>query len=238
MNYSKEFKKYAMNHLKIDSKLVEASMTPMILEERELRVTQMSVFDRMMMDRILWLYGPVDDRMASIVQAQLLFLDSLETKDITLQISSPGGSVLAGLSIIDVMNYIKSDVSTINLGLCASMGSVLLSSGTKGKRNALISSKTMIHHVSSGTEGVIDDQRISIMEAEKYNYLLIKKLAINTGKSFEELHDVSKRDKWFNSDQALEYGFVDGIIGLDKNQSITKLMEGFDEYYQKEVLKK
>jgi len=238
MNYSKEFKNYATKHLSLNTQLVEASMTPMILEERELRVTQMSVFDRMMMDRILWLYGVVDDRMASIVQAQLLFLDSIETKDITLQISSPGGSVLSGLAIIDVMNYIKSDVSTINLGLCASMGSVLLSSGTKGKRNALINSKTMIHHVSSGTEGVIDDQRITLMETERYNFILFKMLANNCGKTFDEIHDISRRDKWFNSDQAKDYGFVDNIIGLDKNKSITELMEGFDEYYEKEVLKK
>lgn len=233
MNYGNEFKKFATKHLGMNTQLVEASMTPMILEERELRVTQMSVFDRMMMDRILWLYGGVDDRMASIVQAQLLFLDSVETKDITLQISSPGGSVPAGLAIVDVMNYISSDVSTINLGMCASMGSVLLASGKKGKRNALINSKTMIHHISSGTEGVIDDQRISIMEAEKYNYILFKMMAKSCGKTFEQIHEDSKRDRWFNSDQSLEYGFVDNIIGLDKNDSISTLMEGFDDYFKK-----
>jgi len=218
--------------------MVKANMTPYIIEERQMNITQLSVFDRLMIDRILFLSGVVDDRMCDIVQAQLMFLDSVETKDITMQMSTPGGSVLSGLAIKDVMDYIGSDVATINMGLAASMGSILLSSGAKGKRSSLINSRVMTHHVSSGTQGVIDDQRITLMESEKYNYLLFKVLAKNCGKTFEEVHDISKRDKWFNSDEALQFGLIDEIIGLDKKESITDMMEGFDDYYQKYVLNK
>jgi len=239
-----EFRNFAVKHLGKSGTLVDDvmkhqvnSMTPYILEERELRVTQMDVFSRLMIDRIIWVSGVVDDRMSDIIQAQLLFLDSVEDKDVTLQLNTPGGSVLHGLGIRDVMNYIESDTKTVNLGMCASMGSILLSSGTKGKRTSLIYSRVMTHHVSSGTQGVVDDQRISMLESEKYNYLLFKILAENTGKSFEEIHDLSNRDKWFNSDEALEYGLIDEIIGLDKHNSITEMMVGFDDYYDKYVMK-
>lgn len=247
MNHGKEFRDYAVKHLNLSGNTtdqvinhqVDASLTPMILEERELRVTQMSVFDRLMMDRILWLSGGVDQRMASVVQAQLMFLDSVDNKkDIVMHLDTPGGSVLSGLGIRDVMNWINCDVATVNLGMCASMGSVLLSSGTKGKRSSLIFSKVMTHHVSSGTQGVIDDQRITIMESEKYNYILFKILAENCDKTFEEVHDLSSRDKWFNSEEAKDFGLIDEIIGLDNSKSINQYMEGFDSYYTKEVLKK
>ena len=136
------------------------------------------------------------------------------------------------------MNYIKPDVATINLCMAASMGSVLLSSGAKGKRSSLISSRVMLHHVSSGTQGTVDDQRITLMESEKYNFLLFKILSKNCGKTFEQVHDDSMRDRWFNSSEALEYGLIDEIIGLEKAPSIDSLMEGFDDYYEKYVFKK
>lgn len=245
MDYGKDFKKFALSEgvssMSLDhySKQVEASRTPYILEEREMRMTQMDVFSRLLMDRQLFITGPVDQTMADVTQAQLLFLESLDpNRDITMLISSPGGSVLAGLSIIDTMNYIKPDVATINLGLAASMGSCLLSSGTKGKRSSLISSRVMLHHVSSGTQGVIDDQRVSLMESEKYNYLLFQILSKNCGKSFEQVHDDSMRDRWFNSKEALDYGLIDEIIGLEKSPGIDNLMEGFDKYYDKYVMKR
>ena len=245
MDYGKDFKKWALSkgissmNLDYYNQQVEASRTPYILEEREMRMTQMDVFSRMLMDRQLFITGGVDQNMADITQAQLLFLESLDSnRDITMLISSPGGSVLAGLSIIDTMNYIKPDVATINLGMAASMGSCLLSSGTKGKRSSLISSRVMLHHVSSGTGGVIDDQRVTLMESEKYNYLLFQILSKNCGKSFEQVHDDSMRDLWFNSQEALEYGLIDEIIGLDKSPGIDQLMEGFDTYYDKYVLKR
>jgi ATP-dependent Clp protease protease subunit len=212
--------------------------TPYILEEREMRVTQMDVFSRLLKDNIIWLSGPVDQYMSDIVQAQLLFLDSVKQQDITLYINSPGGSVLAGLAIIDVMNYIKSDIATVNIGMAASMGSVLLSSGTKGKRASLVYSKVMTHQVSHGTSGLIEETRISQLEAEKYNYLLFKILARNCGKTFEEMLNTSRRDNWLNSKQALDFGIIDEVIGLENNESIDSQLEGFEEYYEKEVLSK
>ncbi len=245
MNFEKEFKDYATKHLNINgstvdgviSHQVESSMTPYILEERQMNVTQLDVFSRLMKDRILFLSGVVNDRMSSVVNAQLLFLDSMEKKDISVYLSSPGGSVLSGLSMVDVMNYIPSDVATINLGLAASMGSILLGAGTKGKRSCLKYSKVMIHQVSSGSSGHVADNRINQMESEKYNYLLFKILAKNCNKSFDEMLELARRDRWFNSSEALELGIVDEIIGVNKPEdSITTLLDGFDEYYNKEVL--
>ena len=246
MDYNKEFRKYATKHLNLNPLTVDgviehqvsSSMTPYILEERSLNVTQMDVFSRLMRDRILFLEGVVDDRMSSVSIAQLLFLDSAEKKDITLYIDSPGGSVKSGLSIVDVMNYIKSDVATINTGMCASMGSVLLSSGTKGKRYSLIYSKVMTHMVSSQYGGNIQDTTISHLESHKYNYILFKLLAKNCGKTFDEMLESSRNDKWFNSSEALNYGLIDNVIGLDKGKSIDNMMEGFDDYYTKEILKR
>jgi ATP-dependent Clp protease protease subunit len=244
INYEKEFKKYAMSegisslNLHYYQQNLEGSLTPYILEEREMRVTQMDVFSRLLRDRIIWVSGVVNQHMCDVTQAQLMFLDSVDNRDITMHINSPGGSVLHGLGIVDVMRYIKSDVCTINTGIAASMGSVLLSSGTKGKRSSLNFSKVMIHQVSSGTQGHIEDNRISQMESEKYNYILFKILAENSGKSFEEVLESARRDHWLNSQEALNFGFIDEIIISDKTSSITKLMEGFDDYYAKEILKK
>ncbi len=242
MNYEKDFKKYALSegisslNLHYYQQQIEGSMTPYILEEREMRVTQMDIFSRLMRDRILWVAGVVNDNMSTVVQAQLMYLDSVEQRDITMHIDSPGGSVKSGLSMVDVMRYIKSDVATINTGMAASMGSILLSSGTKGKRSSLNFSKVMIHQVSSGAQGHVQDNRISQMESEKYNYILFKMLAENSGKSFDEVLESARRDKWLNSQEALDFGFIDEIIISDKTSSITTLMDGFDEYYQREIL--
>jgi ATP-dependent Clp protease protease subunit len=244
MDYGKDFKKFAlsegissltMHHYEENLK---NSLTPYILEEREMRVTQMDVFSRLLRDRIIWVSGVVNQHMCDVTQAQLMFLDSTENKDITMHINSPGGSVLHGLGMVDVMRYIKSDVATINTGMAASMGSILLSSGTKGKRSSLNFSKVMIHQVSSGAQGHVEDNRISQMESEKYNYILFKMLAENSGKSFEEVLESARRDKWLNSQEALEFGFIDEIITSEKGSSIVQLMDGFDDYYTKEILKK
>ena len=239
-NLGKDFKKYALSE-GIGSLALhnyEMSMTPYILEEREMRVTQMDIFSRLMRDRILWVAGPVNDQMSTIVQAQLMFLDSVDKKDITMHVDSPGGSVKSGLSMVDVMHYIKSDVATINTGMAASMGSILLSSGAKGKRSSLRFSKVMIHQVSSGAQGHIADNRINQMESEKYNYILFKMLANNCGKTFDEVLDGARRDHWFNSDEALQFGIIDEIIGLDTTDSMSTLLDGFDAYYNKEVFGK
>ena len=235
-----DFKKFA-NGFGINSLALHdyQNITPMIIEEREMRIAQMSVFDRMMMDRIIWLSAPIDETVTSIIQAQLMFLDSLDNKDIKIHMFSPGGGVQAGLGIRDIMNYIKSDVATVNMGMCASMGSVLLSSGTKGKRSSLIYSKVMTHMVSSVASGNIQDTRVSQMEAEKFNYILFKILAENAGVSFEEMFEMSRVDKWFTSDEAKKIGLIDEIIGVNEdNKSITNMMGGFDEYYAAEVANK
>jgi ATP-dependent Clp protease protease subunit len=244
MDYGKDFKKYALSegltsmNLHYYEQQIEASMTPYILEEREMRVTQMDIFSRLMRDRILWVAGVVNDQMSTVVQAQLMYLDSVEKRDITMHVDSPGGSVKSGLSMVDVMRYINSDVATINTGMAASMGSILLSSGTKGKRSSLNFSKVMIHQVSSGAQGHIADNRISQMESEKYNYILFKMLAENSGRDFQYVLEAARRDKWLNSQEALDFGFIDEIILSDKTSSITTLMDGFDEYYNSEVLSK
>lgn len=246
MNVGQEFQSYYTKHLGKPSldlhnfnNHIQNSMTPYILEEREMRVTQMDIFSRLMMDRILWASGPVDERMGDIIQSQIIFLDNLDKKkDINLYLQTPGGSVLNGLGIRDTMNFVTADVATTNLGMCASMGSVLLSSGAKGKRASLIHSKVMTHMVSHGTQGNVQDTRINQLEAEKYNYILFKILAENCGKTFDEMLESSRNDKWFNSDEALEFGLIDKIVGIDKNKSMTDMMEGFDEYYEKEILKR
>ena len=240
MDYGKEFRSFAksegISSLTLDQ--FENGLTPYILEEREMRVTQMDIFSRLMRDRILWVSGPVNQHMSDIVQAQLLFLDSVEKKDITLYINSPGGSVLCGLGIVDLMNYVSSDIVTTNIGMCASMGSVILSSGTKGKRSSLIYSKVMTHQVSHGTQGNVQDTRINQMEAEKYNYILFKMLADNCGKTIDEVLEFSRRDRWYTSDESMNFGLIDEVIGTNKNKSITHMLEGFDDYYTKEVLVK
>lgn len=237
-----EFKKFARDHkvtsTMVDdySKYIESSLTPYILEEREMRVTQMDVFSRLMRDRILFLYGPVNDQMASIVQAQLMFLDNIGDGDIKFNLSSPGGSVLSGLSIVDMMNYVKSDIMTVNVGMSASMGSIILGAGTPGKRASLPFSRVMIHQVSSGTQGTVMDNRINHKESEKYNYILFKLLSQYTGKDFDYVLEMANRDKWFNSDEAIEFGIIDEVI--DNGQpSVSSYLEGFDDYYTKIMLK-
>jgi ATP-dependent Clp protease protease subunit len=225
MNIGNEFKNYAINHMGISSldffnyeQLQEriyghqASLTPYILEERELRVTQMDIFSRMMMDRIIWMAGPVNDRMSTVVQAQLMFMDNQEIKDITLHVDSPGGSVKSGLSIVDVMDYISSDCITVNTGMAASMGSILLGAGTKGKRASLKSSRVMLHQVSTGASGNIQDIRRSIAEGEKYNELLFGLLGKYTDKDPKQVMEDANRDLWLNADEALAYGIIDSII--------------------------
>jgi ATP-dependent Clp protease protease subunit len=213
-------------------------MTPYILEEREMRYSQLDIFSRLMKDRILWVAGVVNTQMSTVVQAQLMYLDSVEKKDITMHVDSPGGSVLSGLGMVDVMRYINSDVATINTGMAASMGSILLSSGTKGKRSSLNFSKVMIHQVSSGASGHVEDNRISQMESEKYNYILFKMLAENSGRDFDYVLESARRDNWLNSQEALDFGFIDEVIITEKSTPITTYLDGFEDYYTKEVLRK
>lgn len=194
------------------NKLVESSMTPYILEERSLNVTQMDVFSRLMMDRILWVAGGVNDHMASIVQAQLLFLDNIDDSDISMYIDSPGGSVKAGLSMVDVMDYVKSDIATVNAGMAASMGSVLLGAGTKGKRASLRFSRTMLHQSSGGAVGNIQDAEISMEEWRKVNQQLFELLGGYCDKDPEIVKADATRDFWLSATEAKDYGIIDEVI--------------------------
>jgi ATP-dependent Clp protease protease subunit len=223
MDYGKEFQAYYTKHLgKPSSHLdyflnqIQSSMTPYILEEREMRATQMDIFSRLMRDRLLWVAGPVDDHMSTIVQAQLMFLDSSDKSDITMHIDSPGGSVKSGLSMVDVMEYISCDIRTVNTGMAASMGSVLLGAGTKGKRSSLRFSKTMLHQSSGGAYGNIQDARINMIEWEKTNKILFDLLGSYCGKTTEQVTLDATRDLWLSAAVALEYGIIDEIVKTKK----------------------
>jgi len=223
MNYGKEFYAYYTKHLgKPSSQLdyfsnqIQSSMTPYILEEREMRATQMDIFSRLMRDRLLWVAGPVDDHMSTIVQAQLMFLDSTDKADITMHIDSPGGSVKSGLSMVDVMEYISCDIRTVNTGMAASMGSVLLGAGTKGKRSSLRFSKTMLHQTSGGAGGNIQDARINMIEWEKVNNILFDLLGSYCNKPAKQVMEDASRDLWLSAEESLEYGIIDEIVKTKK----------------------
>jgi ATP-dependent Clp protease protease subunit len=198
---------------------IESSMTPYILEERQLRATQMDIFSRLMIDRLLWVAGPVNDNMSTIVQAQLMFLDSTDDRDITMHIDSPGGSVKSGLSMIDVMEWIKSDIKTVNTGMAASMGSVLLGAGTKGKRSSLRHSTTMLHQSSGGFSGNIQDAEIDWAEWQKVNKELFNLLGSYCDKKPEQVMSDATRDLWLSAEEALKYGIIDEIINPVKSKS-------------------
>jgi len=198
------------------NKQIEDSLTPYILEERQMNVTVMDVFSRLMMERIIWVAGVVNDNMSTVVQAQLMFLDSIDNTDITMHIDSPGGSVKSGLSMVDVMDYINSDIRTINTGMAASMGSVLLGAGTKGKRCSLRFSRTMLHQSSGGFEGNIQDAKINMKEWEKLNKILFDLLGEYCNKPSEVVMEDASRDLWLSSEDALSYGIIDEIIRKKK----------------------
>jgi len=223
MNHGNEFTKYAMSDHGVSSsnmdyykKQIDNSMTPYILEERELRATQMDIFSRLMMDRLLWVAGPVNDNMSTIVQAQLMFLDNTANDDITMHIDSGGGSVKSGLSMVDVMDYIKADIRTINTGMAASMGSVLLGAGTKGKRMSLKHSTTMLHQSSGGFSGNIQDAEIDWAEWQKVNKTLFELLGEYCGKKADVVMKDATRDLWLNAAEAKKYGIIDEVITRKK----------------------
>lgn len=217
MDFGKEFKKYAIKHKSISSLNVESylanSLTPYIIEERQLNVAQMDVFSRLMMDRIIFLGTAINDQVANIVQAQLLFLESVDPKkDIQIYLNSPGGSVYAGLGIYDTMQVVAPDVATICTGIAASMAAVLLCAGTKGKRTALKHSRIMIHQPMSGTQGQVSDMEIALKETLRVRDELYNILAQHTGQPFEKISADSDRDYWMRSEEAKEYGMIDDIL--------------------------
>lgn len=211
-----EFKKYAVKHKGISSQTMHdyiTSMTPYIIEERQLNVAQMDVFSRLMMDRIIFLGTGIDDQVANIIQAQLLFLESADAKkDIQIYLNSPGGSVYAGLGIYDTMQYIAPDVATICTGMAASMGAVLLCAGTAGKRTALTHSRVMIHQPMGGARGQASDIEITYKEIQKLKEELYRIIAEHSGQDYQKVWDDSDRDYWMRAEEAKEYGMIDEVL--------------------------
>ncbi|WP_167609932.1 ATP-dependent Clp endopeptidase proteolytic subunit ClpP [Maribellus sediminis] len=220
MNNQNEFQKYATKHAGISSMTMHkytsmygAYISPTIIEERQLNIASMDVFSRLMMDRIIFLGVPIDDTVANIIQAQLLFLESTDpSKDIQIYFNSPGGSVYAGLGIYDTMQYITADVATICTGMAASMAAVLMTAGTKGKRSALKHSRIMIHQPMGGASGQASDIEITAREIKKIKNELYTIIAEHSGQTFEQIEKDSDRDYWMTSQEALEYGMVDEVL--------------------------
>ena len=224
MDYGKEFEKYATQHRginsnyysKIISSMNPVGMTPNIIEERQMNAVAMDVFSRLMMDRIIFLGTQVNDQVANIIQAQLLFLESTDSsKDIQIYINSPGGGVYAGLGIYDTMQFIKPDVSTICTGMAASMAAVLLCAGTKGKRSGLPHSRVMIHQPMGGAQGQASDIEITAREIISLKKELYDIIAKHTGQPFEKIEEDSDRDFWMKADRAKEYGMIDEVLTRD-----------------------
>jgi ATP-dependent Clp protease protease subunit len=224
MNIEKEFKKYATQHHGINSnyydKIVNSmtpmGMTPNIIEERQMNIVAMDVFSRLMMDRIIFLGTGINDQVANIIQAQLLFLESTDaSKDIQIYINSPGGSVYAGLGIYDTMQFIKPDVATINTGMAASMGAVLLCAGADGKRTGLPHSRVMIHQPMGGAQGQADDIEITAKQIILLKEELYRIIAKHSKKDYDQVYKDGDRDFWMNAEEASAYGMIDEILKRD-----------------------
>ncbi len=219
-----DFKKYAIKHRGISSlslhnisSAYNSYISPTIIEERQLNIASMDVFSRLMMDRIIFLGLPIDDYVANVIQAQLLYLDSADSgKDIQIYFNSPGGSVHAGLGIYDTMQFINSDVSTICTGMAASMAAVLLCAGEKGKRSALKHSRVMIHQPMGGAQGQASDIEITTREILKLKKELYSIISEHSGKPFKDVEKDSDRDYWMTAEEALSYGMVDEVLSRTK----------------------
>lgn len=221
MNHGKEFRKYAVNHLglagttvdAVNNHMVKSSMTPYILEERQLNVTQMDVFSRLLADRTIFLGTGIDDYVSNVIVAQLLFLESQDkTKDITLILNSGGGSVYSGLAIYDTMQFIAPDVATQVVGMAASMAAVLTCAGAKNKRSALKHSRVMIHQPSGGASGQATEIAITYKEIEKLKKELYTIIAEHSGQTYKKVLTDSDRDYWMTSTEAEKYGMIDEVI--------------------------
>jgi ATP-dependent Clp protease, protease subunit len=223
--YKNEFEKYAVKHAGISSSTLHqygnyvnhqvSNLTPYIIEERPLNIAQMDVFSRLMMDRIIFMGEAVNDYVANIVTAQLLFLESADrTRDIQMYLNSPGGSVYAGLGMYDTMQIIGPDVATICTGMAASMGAVLMCAGTKGKRTALKHSRVMLHQPSGGIGGQATDIEILTREIKKLRHELYEIIHIHTGQSIDKIAADCDRDHWMSAQEAKEYGIVDEVLSV------------------------
>ncbi|MGN6297273.1 MAG: ClpP family protease [Ginsengibacter sp.] len=220
MNTGKEFQKYAVKHLGISSNTLDGyikhnitNLTPNIIEERPMNVAVMDVYSRLMMDRIIFLGYPVNDEVANIITAQLLFLESTDrNRDVQLYINSPGGGVYAGLGLYDTMQFVNPDVATICTGIAASMAAVLMAAGAPGKRSALKHSRIMMHQPSAGAAGQASDVAITVNEVRKIKQELYEILSNHTGQTLEKVAKDSNRDFWMTANEAKDYGLVDEVL--------------------------
>ncbi len=220
MNTGKEFEKYAVKHRGISSNTLHGyvnhnvtNLTPNIIEERPMNVAVMDVYSRLMMDRIIFLGYPVNDEVANIITAQLLFLESTDrTRDIQLYINSPGGGVYAGLGLYDTMQFVSPDIATICTGMAASMAAVLMAAGAPGKRSALKHSRIMMHQPSAGAAGQASDVEITVNEVRKVKHELYEILSNHTGQTIEKVTKDSNRDYWMTADEAKNYGLLDEVL--------------------------
>ncbi len=226
MYYQDDFRKYATSHMGINSMVFDQIksitndyISPTIIEERQLNVASMDVFSRLMMDRIIFLGLPIDDYVANIIQAQLLYLESTDpAKDIQIYLNTPGGTIHAGLGIYDTMQYISSDIATICTGMAASMGAVLLTAGTKGKRSALKHSRIMIHQPMGGAQGQASDIEITAREIIKARNQLYAIIADHTGNNIKKVEKDADRDYWMSSEEAKKYGMIDEVLIREKKK--------------------
>ncbi len=228
MDFNKEFEKYAVKHRGISGATLHnyqtqfspSNLTPYIIEERPLNVASMDVFSRLMMDRIIFMGEPINDYVANIVTAQLLFLESTDrTRDIQMYINSPGGSIYAGLGIYDTMQYITPDVSTITIGIAASMGAVLMCAGTNGKRTALKHSRVMLHQPYGGAGGQATDILIMVNEVKKLKIELYEIIAYHSGQTIDKVKEDSDRDFWMTASEAKDYGLVDEVLLMNPRKT-------------------
>jgi ATP-dependent Clp protease, protease subunit len=220
MSFQSEFEKYAVKHRGISSNTLDAytkhtvtALTANVIEERPMNIAVMDVYSRLMMDRIIFLGHPINDEVANIVTAQLLFLDSTDrVRDINMYINSPGGSVYAGLGVYDTMQYVSPDIATICIGVAASMGSVLLTAGSKGKRAALKHSRIMMHQPSGAIGGQATDIEITVKEIRKLKHELYEIVSSHTGQNIDKIQDDFDRDFWMTAAEAKDYGLVDEVL--------------------------
>lgn len=226
MDFGKEFEKYAVKHKGLSSMHVgnyinsvyANYISPTIIEERQLNIATMDVFSRLMMDRIIFMGVPINDYVANIIQAQLLFLESADSKrDIQIYVNSPGGSVYAGLGIYDTMQYIGPDVATICTGMAASMAAVLMCAGTKGKRTALKHARIMIHQPMGGAEGQASDIEITAREIQKLKKELYEIISFHSGKPYDDVWKDSDRDYWMTAEESKAYGMIDEVLVKNKS---------------------
>ena len=227
MNTGKEFEKYAIKHKGISSNTLHGyinhnitNLTPNIIEERPMNVAVMDVYSRLMMDRIIFLGYPVNDEVANIITAQLLFLESTDrTRDIQLYINSPGGAVYAGLGLYDTMQFVTPDIATICTGMAASMAAVLMAAGAAGKRSALKHARIMMHQPSAGAAGQASDVEITVNEVRKVKHELYEILSNHTGQTIEKVTKDSNRDFWMTADEAKNYGLIDEVLLVNSKKT-------------------